>query len=237
VFPQMSPERLQELADDIKVNRLKALIESRSTDEGWYVIDGKNRLDALELLGEQLIDDKGEWTHRAREFINFGGRRTDVEIVAEVAAYNNRRDLTESQRPIIAARLATMGHGGDRRSKQRASMPVETTVSQAAEMLDVGERTVKQAKKVLRDAPEQVPAIESGKTTVGGVLRKLLPKKRTKEPEQPIPPEPVYTGPVSQPQVNGEVQHSVRWWAAECNVARAHLKIARHGLRLVRRHR
>jgi hypothetical protein len=30
------------------------------------------------------------------------------------------------------------------------------------------------------------------------------------------------------------VKHDVQWWAAECNLAQAHVRIAREGLRLAR---
>src|SRR5947209_9015560 len=90
VFPLMSPDDLRALADDIRANGLKVPIETRSTDDGeLYVIDGRNRLDALELLAIQLIDDKGEWKHS--EYIRYGGRRTHAEIAAEVVGYNIRR--------------------------------------------------------------------------------------------------------------------------------------------------
>jgi hypothetical protein len=67
-----------------------------------------------------------------------------------------------------------------------------------------------------------------------GAVSKALRPRRKKEPEQPIEAEPVYAKPVSQLQVNGEVQRTVEWWAAECNLAQAHVKIAREGLRLAK---
>ena len=63
VLPCMPPGELRAFADDIEANGLKFPVETRSTDNGLYVIDGKNRLDALELLGVSLIDGKGEWKH------------------------------------------------------------------------------------------------------------------------------------------------------------------------------
>ena len=61
------------------------------------------------------------------------------------------------------------------------------------------------------------------------------PKQTRKtQPKEPIEPEPAYNGPVSQLQINGNVPKTVEWWAAECNLAQAHLRIARDGLRLVK---
>ena len=63
VFPLMDADALQKLADDIEANGLKVPVERRLTANGVYVIDGRNRLDALELAGVQLVDDKGGWLH------------------------------------------------------------------------------------------------------------------------------------------------------------------------------
>src|SRR5207244_10370363 len=61
------------------------------------------------------------------------------------------------------------------------------------------------------------------------------PKQTRKtQPKEPIEPEPAYNGPVSQLQINGNVPKTVEWWAAECNLAQAHLRIARDGLRLAK---
>jgi hypothetical protein len=60
--------------------------------------------------------------------------------------------LNESQRALIAARLANMPLGGA--IYRSANLPTEN-VSQdkAAEMLNVGTRTVAAAKKIMREAP------------------------------------------------------------------------------------
>jgi hypothetical protein len=74
-----------------------------------------------------------------------------------------RRHLNESQRATVAARLANTLHGGDRRSNQAANLPVVSQPSAAA-MLNVSERTVRDAVKVKTDAqPEIVAAVELGK--------------------------------------------------------------------------
>ena len=50
----------------------------------------------------------------------------------------HRRHLNESQKAVIAARLANIEHGGDRKSDQRAKLHLETTIPQAAKMLILG---------------------------------------------------------------------------------------------------
>jgi hypothetical protein len=53
----------------------------------------------------------------------------------------------ESQRALIAASLANMTHGGDRRSDQAANLPVgKISQPEAAKMLNVSERLIRQVK-------------------------------------------------------------------------------------------
>jgi hypothetical protein len=89
--PLMLLDELGKLAEDIKANGLKFLVEVRHTINSEYVIDGRNRLSALEALGIPLVADNGDWTHQALEYIHFGGRRTDAEIASEVITFNARR--------------------------------------------------------------------------------------------------------------------------------------------------
>jgi hypothetical protein len=53
-----------------------------------------------------------------------------------------RRHLNESQRAMIAAKLANMPHGGDRKSDQAANLPL-VSQSAAAEMLNVSDRSIR----------------------------------------------------------------------------------------------
>ena len=70
-----------------------------------------------------------------------------------------RRHLTESQRAMVAERLATMKNGGDRTSSQICEVPRE----QAAKMLNVGTRSIDSARVVRRDAaPNVTEAVERG---------------------------------------------------------------------------
>src|SRR5262245_59879101 len=64
VFPVMLSDDLQQLATDIEKNGLKVPIQTRQVagEATTYVIDGRNRLDAMEkVLGWQIIDGNGNW--------------------------------------------------------------------------------------------------------------------------------------------------------------------------------
>src|ERR1700730_14268337 len=80
--------------------------------------------------------------------------------LAHVISLNmKRRHLDESQRAMLAARIATLGDG-QRQVGQLADVP---TQEQAAEMLNVGERTVRRASEVLNEGvPEVISAVERG---------------------------------------------------------------------------
>jgi hypothetical protein len=73
-----------------------------------------------------------------------------------------------------AAKLANIKHGGDRKNQDRNS---GLDRKQAAKALNVGERAVRDAKRVMREAPERVPDIEAGKVTVNKVLASLKPAR------------------------------------------------------------
>ena len=75
-----------------------------------------------------------------------------------------RRHMDESQRAMVAAKIANLEHG--QRADRGANLPISQSL--AAEMLHVGARSVKSARAVQRKGtPELVAAVEQGK--VAGV--------------------------------------------------------------------
>ena len=70
-----------------------------------------------------------------------------------------RRHLSESQRGIVAGKIANMRQG---RQDPNTSIDVFMSQLQAAELLNVGEATVQRATKVLKDGvPELIEAVEA----------------------------------------------------------------------------
>lgn len=149
VFPMMSDAEIDDLARDI--------LENGQREPVWMyqgqVIDGRNRMAACERIGRPPT---------TREFLG-----ADDELLPFVISLNlKRRHLSESQRAMVAANIATMRHGGDRVSEQAANLPVATQ-AEAAEMLNVSERSVRTAVKVRDDAPpEVVQAVQAGALSV-----------------------------------------------------------------------
>lgn len=81
----------------------------------------------------------------------------------------HRRQLSESQRAMVASKIATLKEGRPNKTTEISGV----SQAQAAQMLNVGERSVKRAREVItQGSPEVVQAVESGK--VGKLIRVLL---------------------------------------------------------------
>lgn len=121
------------------------------------ILDGRNRYMAARDLGLDF------------PVAEFDGNA--AEALAYVLSTNlHRRHLTESQRAAVAAKLANMKRGGDRKSDQTANLQddrASITQAQAAQMLNVSERSVATAKKVIENAaPELIHSVEKGDVSV-----------------------------------------------------------------------
>lgn len=101
----------------------------------------------------------------------------ELGIEPALAAYNGddplqyvirrnlaRRHLNETQRGVVAAKMANMGAG--RNWNNSANLPNnKVTQSAAAAMLNVSERTIRTVKAVERAAPELLARMEAGEMT------------------------------------------------------------------------
>lgn len=153
LFPEMTDAEFGRLCADIRANGQR---EPIVLFDG-QVIDGRNRLRACRWL---------EFEPKTR---TFHGNESD--LLSYVVSLNlHRRHLTESQRAMVAEKIANTKHGGRRKGVQRdqgANLPLETTNAQAAELLNVSERSVKSATKVRKEAePEVTAAVEAGEMSL-----------------------------------------------------------------------
>jgi len=227
LLPMMAPADLAALIEDIKVNGQREPI----TIYNEMVLDGRHRYAACQKLGIEPMTKQWDGNGTAEAFV--------------LSMNLWRRHLTESQRAVIAAKIATRPLGSNQHSGGSANLP---TQAKAAEMLNVSERSVRNVAAVIaKGVPEMVQAIERGdikaslaaqlvsrkkedqKTiaTAGGKLVTILAKKsiqrsdrraanaRRKEQQQQKATEPK------------ETQHDrdLRWlqstWAGTCESARA----------------
>ncbi len=148
IFPWIEGPAFRELVEDIRKN---GVLEPIVFLDG-AILDGRNRYMAARELGIEYprVEYDGD------------------DPLGFVISHNlKRRHLSESQRAMVAAKLAKLPRGGDRRSDQSANLHSGPTTAEAGAMLNVSERTVKTAKHVNdHGTPELVAAVESGKVSV-----------------------------------------------------------------------
>jgi hypothetical protein len=148
LFPMLIDAELRELAEDIKANGLQSPIVTLQGE----ILDGRNRLRACEIAGVAPV------------FREHDGPQDDA-VSFVISANLHRRHLGESQRAMVAARLATLKHG---QRADRVEPPIGgTTQAEAAARLNVGERSVQRAAKVIeKGTPELVAAVQRGDVAV-----------------------------------------------------------------------
>jgi N6-adenosine-specific RNA methylase IME4 len=141
VFPLIEGAEFDELVADIKANGLNQCIELY---EG-KILDGRNRYRACLAAGVEPL---------AVQY------RGDDPVGYVISANLRRRHLDESQRAMVAAKLATLKLGDNQHSE---GLPI----GRGSELLNVGERTVARAREVQEfGAPELVDAVERGAVSV-----------------------------------------------------------------------
>jgi ParB-like chromosome segregation protein Spo0J len=148
LFPMISASELQKMADSIK---REGLLNPCVRQEGT-LLDGRNRLAACRLAGVEPI------------FIEYTGDDAAGYIIAQNI---HRRHLDESQRSMVAARLATMERGRPSGCDLNAPIGAFKSQPEAAEMLNVGRMSVQRARVVLEHGtPELAKAVDDGRLAV-----------------------------------------------------------------------
>lgn len=128
IFPRMPEEEFAALKADIKNN---GLLEPIWLYDG-KVLDGRHRYYACQETGVEPS---------FREYEGGDPRGFVVSLNLK------RRHLDATQRSAVAAELANMAHGGDRKN-QNANLQHEVTREEAAILLNVSPRSVATASKV-----------------------------------------------------------------------------------------
>jgi len=156
-FPLLEGAEFETLVADIKANGQRELIVVFEDK----ILDGRNRYRACQVAGI------------APDFTVFEG---DDPVAFVVSMNIRRRHLDASQRAMVAAKLATLKRGDNQHS------PIgETSQAEAADLLNVGKRSVERAAEVHdHGTPELVQAVEHGDVSVSAAAEvATLP-----EPEQ-----------------------------------------------------
>jgi N6-adenosine-specific RNA methylase IME4 len=141
IFPLIEGEDFDNLIASIRANGLR---EPVTIFEGM-ILDGRNRYRACRAAGKETT---------------FAPFRGGDPLAFVIDANLHRRHLDESQRAMVAARLATLKLGDNQHSE---GLPI----GRGSELLNVGGRTVARAREVQSyGAPELVKAVEAGKVSV-----------------------------------------------------------------------
>jgi N6-adenosine-specific RNA methylase IME4 len=161
LFPLMQGREFDELVADVKANGLR---EPIWTYDG-QILDGRNRwraCEAAEVATRQMREYSGD------------------DPVSFVVSLNlHRRHLSESQRADVAAALANLDRGRPSVNPSIGGISQE----KAAEMLNVGVKSVERAAKVQRDGvPELRAAVQSDRVSVSAAADvSELPKEQQRE--------------------------------------------------------
>src|SRR4051794_29645242 len=145
LFPLLDEAGLGALATDIKG---RGLLEPILLHPDGRILDGRNRLEACRRAGVEP------------RFATYEG--ADEAVLDRVLSLNlHRRHLTEGQRAMIAARLATLGKG---RPSGRENAGIQAfSQGEAAGRLNVSRDSVQKARKVLEEGtPELVAKVDRG---------------------------------------------------------------------------
>jgi len=171
IFPLMKGAEFDRLVADIKAN---GLLHPIIIYQGM-ILDGRNRYRACRLAGVPVRTEPDHGTD-------------PVKYVLSVNL--QRRHLNDSQRAMVAAKLANLNHG--QRPASLANLQVSpVTQPEAAKALNVSPRSVADAKKVQdKAAPVLVERVESGEIAVS-VAAKLadLPADKQEALAQASEPE------------------------------------------------
>jgi hypothetical protein len=148
-FPLMNDAELKALAEDIKAHGLNEDIE---TLDGM-VLDGRNRYNACLMIRFDL-------TNRIHALSD------NTDPVNHLVSKNlMRRHLTKLERALFAARMVTVGHGGDRKSgssRQNDGL-IFITAADAACRIGVSQIAVERAGFILSHCVDEViAAIDAG---------------------------------------------------------------------------
>lgn len=190
LFPMLPAAEIAALADDIVSYGQRVPIMVLD----GQVLDGRNRLAACRFGDVEPSFD----IYEGDDPLGF------------VLSHNlHRRHLTESQRALVAAKLATLpAH----RPQKSANLPTSISQADAASALNVSERSVRSAKTLLRPGSEELQAaVEQRKLTVNtAVALASLPKAEQIEVLASADPAAVKTIAKQVRAAQQKTRHAVR---------------------------
>ena len=151
IFPLLEGSEFDELVEDIRRHGVR---EPVWLYEG-KILDGRNRYRAAAVAGVPCPTRIYEG---------------DDPVAFVVSMNLKRRHLDESGRAMAAAKLATMRQG----ARTDLSPIGERSQAAAAELLNIGKRSVERGKFVLSEgSPELIEAVQAGELSVSGAVEQI----------------------------------------------------------------
>jgi len=148
LFPLMSEDEFHELTEDIRTN---GLLEAIVLTPSGQVLDGRHRLMACREAGIEPT---------------FSTHAGDPWIFV-ISANLHRRHLTDTQRAVVAGKIASRGPGERERDSNASPEAFEHPApaqKEAADLLKVSRSAVQRARSVLqRGTPAMAALVEEGK--------------------------------------------------------------------------
>lgn len=155
IFPEMSAAEIDALALDIAAHGLRDPIVIYD----GQVLDGRHRQRACAEAGVEP------------RYVEWDGNGTPEAFV--LSKNLHRRHLSASQRAMIAARLANLPYGIQKKHQTQKRNP-STTLDEAAAIMNVGKTTVTEARVVqVHGTPEQIRAVDNGDVSVTRVAKDI----------------------------------------------------------------
>lgn len=195
IFPMMSEEEIEELANDIEAN---GQLNPIKIYDG-KILDGRNRYAALEALNHRrLVENKPPMPLTYGVFLKEINPVNDARALSFVKSHNiTRRSLTPKQRAQIAVKLAeTYADIAKREEQWRKEHQNSPTFvnhktplhsdKQAAKEVGAGQQSVSRLRAIKREDPELYERVCSDeKISINAAYNQIKPHKQ-KEPESPI---------------------------------------------------
>ena len=166
LFPLIDGDEFKLLCDDIKkegLNHPVILLDNT-------ILDGRNRYRAcLEVDVEPTFE----------EF------RGDDPLAFVLSENLHRRHLTPSQRAALAAEVANITWGGDRKGDQGTKSSDDISNKEASDLFRVGTTSIKEAKAIKQNYPGKFAELKSGKKTIQQAKREIVKENVKDQPELP----------------------------------------------------
>jgi hypothetical protein len=162
LFPLMSSDELKALGEDIKANGLTAPIVLIAADCGLMLLDGRNRLDAMEAAGIAVTNGRGLDNTIPRRVLPHSHDAAAYVISANI----HRRHLTaEERQDLLITLIARAPEKSDRQIGAEIGVDHKTIAKARAKGEDVG----------------RIPHVSTRTDTKG----RAQPAKHTRKPKKP----------------------------------------------------